>query len=153
MLWDSISPPTVHASWTWSKWSCCTVVATAAPLTMPPIAATQTNTMYNAEALQPPACYQCYIQLHVTPNCNIATLHEVLRHSIGAILLYIMHSSPSTCWMVAQLPMVMHPASTAALQRLGCVNACAIESLVSCRGTKCWSTLQCDNFLYYKHFL
>ena len=32
------------------------------------------------------------------------------------------HDIPSTCFMVAQLLMVVHPASAAALQRLGCVN-------------------------------
>ena len=74
------------------------------------------------EASQPPACYQCHMQPHATPNCKVATLHEVPRHSICATLPYIMHRSPSTCWMVAQLLMVMHPASTTALQRLGCVN-------------------------------
>ena len=30
--------------------------------------ATQTNTICNSEALQPLACYQCYMQTHATPN-------------------------------------------------------------------------------------
>ena len=70
---------------------------------------------YTTEAPQPQACYQCYMQPYAIPNCNIATLHEVPQHSIGASLLYITHNS-------AQLLMVVHPASAAALQWLGYVN-------------------------------
>ena len=99
---------TMHASWTWSKWSCCAVVATTAPLTMQPITATQTNTACNAEALQPLECYQCYMQTHVTPNCNIATLPAVLWHCTGVTLPCIKHDSHSTytCKCLASLTVV-----------------------------------------------
>ena len=67
---------------------------------------------YTTEAPQPLACYQRHMQPQIA---TISTLHEVLRHSIGAVLLCITHNS-------AKLLMVVHPASAAALQPLGCVN-------------------------------
>ena len=59
---------------------------------------------------------------HATPNYNISALHAVPWHCVGATLLCIVHDSPSTCLMVAQLLTVVHPASRAMLQRLGCVS-------------------------------
>ena len=67
------------------------------------------------KAPQPPACYPCDMRPPATPNCNPAILHEVPQRSIGATLIHITHNS-------AQLLKVVHPASAAALQQVGCVN-------------------------------
>ena len=86
------------------------------------------------EAPQPPACHPCYMRPHATPNCNPAILHEVPQHSIGATLTHITQKS-------AQLLKVVHPASAAALQQLGCVNKsdAGLLQKTASSGLICWS--------------